>query len=197
MYQSIHTGKIIDNGISLIKIKEDGNTGLRLLMSNPDNHGYIGDDAIDLSIQTLNSDTTGATGNFSFALGKNTTASGLQSFVQGNNTIAKNNDMFTFGKFNVGTSTETIHETGIGADDLNRKNAFEIYTDGRVVAPELTTALINSPRSLVTKEYLESNGNTANRPVSPSIGEFYFDTDLTKPIWHNGTNWVDSNGSLV
>ena len=29
------------------------------------------------------------------------------------------------------------------------------------------------------------------------IGFFVFDTDLNKPIWWNGTGWVDANGNKV
>lgn len=40
-------------------------------------------------------------------------------------------------------------------------------------------------------------GTTANRPSSPADFEFYFDTDLGKPIWYDGSNWVDATGSTV
>jgi hypothetical protein len=30
-----------------------------------------------------------------------------------------------------------------------------------------------------------------------AIGRSYFDTDLGKPIWWNGTAWVDSSGTSV
>ena len=38
---------------------------------------------------------------------------------------------------------------------------------------------------------------TANRPVNPSTGMCVFDTDLNKPIWWSGTNWVDATGQVV
>ena len=38
-------------------------------------------------------------------------------------------------------------------------------------------------------------GTTDNRPPTTSIGDQYFDTTISKPIWYNGTNWVDSNGT--
>jgi hypothetical protein len=45
------------------------------------------------------------------------------------------------------------------------------------------------------------NGTTANRPVIPAgslrIGISYFDTTLGKPIWWNGTVWVDATGATV
>ena len=42
-----------------------------------------------------------------------------------------------------------------------------------------------------------SKNTTANRPTNPFIGLLFFDTTLNKPIWHNGTNWVDSSGTIV
>ena len=38
---------------------------------------------------------------------------------------------------------------------------------------------------------------TGSRPASPSIGSNVFDTTLSKPIWYNGTNWVDATGTTV
>lgn len=46
------------------------------------------------------------------------------------------------------------------------------------------------------QQYLRS-GTTAARPTPGTVGEEYFDTDLGKPIWHNGTNWVDATGTTV
>lgn len=47
------------------------------------------------------------------------------------------------------------------------------------------------------------SGNTANRPTSrltndyQAIGFRYFDTTLGKPVFWNGTGWVDANGTSV
>lgn len=45
------------------------------------------------------------------------------------------------------------------------------------------------------------NGSTANRPIKGtdniSIGYMYFDQNLGKPIWWDGTKWVDANGENV
>jgi len=43
----------------------------------------------------------------------------------------------------------------------------------------------------------EQYGATADRPSNPSKGEQFFDTDLGKPIWYDGTNWVDATGATV
>lgn len=39
--------------------------------------------------------------------------------------------------------------------------------------------------------------NSANRDEAKYLGQVYFDTTLNKPIWYNGTNWVDANGNVV
>lgn len=41
------------------------------------------------------------------------------------------------------------------------------------------------------------NANTANRVGSPTKGQMMFDNTLGKPIWYNGTSWVDSAGVSV
>lgn len=39
--------------------------------------------------------------------------------------------------------------------------------------------------------------NSANRDEAKYLGQVYFDTTLNKPIWYNGTNWVDATGATV
>lgn len=39
------------------------------------------------------------------------------------------------------------------------------------------------------------SGTTAARPTDVSAGYEYFDTNLKKPIWWNGTSWVDKDGN--
>jgi len=41
------------------------------------------------------------------------------------------------------------------------------------------------------------SGTTADRTPNPEIGEEYFDTDLTMPIWWSGADWVNSSGVVV
>ena len=67
----------------LERITEGSNTGWRILGRNPDNYGDIGDGAIDFSYSSSASPTRGATGNYSFAEGRDTTASGYYSHAEG------------------------------------------------------------------------------------------------------------------
>ena len=40
-------------------------------------------------------------------------------------------------------------------------------------------------------------GGTGSRPGSPTAGQMYLDTDLNKPVWYNGSNWIDATGATV
>jgi hypothetical protein len=41
-------------------------------------------------------------------------------------------------------------------------------------------------------------GATGDRPVQNlQVGQQYFDTTLNYPIWYDGTDWVDSSGTVV
>lgn len=42
-----------------------------------------------------------------------------------------------------------------------------------------------------------TSGETLERPLTPFIGQYYWDTTLLKPIWFNGTNWTDGSGTVV
>jgi hypothetical protein len=42
-----------------------------------------------------------------------------------------------------------------------------------------------------------SGGTTADRPASPNLYALYFDTTLGKPVWYDGSEWVDATGTIV
>jgi hypothetical protein len=171
----------------LEKIEENGAVGWRILGRDPDNYGYIGEGAIDLSYNDTVSSTHGATGWYSVAEGlqtfasgnygshaegyntiasgtashaegENTVASGHASHAQGIGTIAQNESSFALGTYNVGTATDTLYELGVGTDADHRANALEIYRNGLVIVPYLEENEITNPRSLVTKEYVDELG---------------------------------------
>ncbi len=164
MYQSIHTGEDIDSCIVLSKVTENHKQGLRLLSSNSNRHGNIGLNAIDLSHQSEISEITGASGDYSVCLGLNTTASALYSF--------------STGLYNIGLQN-TLVEVGSGNSQWDRKNAFEIYLDGRVRAPGLILSKINTAKSLATKEYvdLHSGGGGGGGGNLYSDGSVLMDAD--------------------
>lgn len=54
---------------------------------------------------------------------------------------------------------------------------------------------------VVNRRYVTLNGVTANRPRSSVIGQSYLDMTLAagngKPIYWNGTGWIDATGAYV
>lgn len=57
-------------------------------------------------------------------------------------------------------------------------------------------------RDELNEEISPTSGTTAERPdaTTVAVGTEYFDTDLAsgagKPIWSNGTDWVDATGTV-
>lgn len=50
--------------------------------------------------------------------------------------------------------------------------------------------------SMVNRKYVTLNGTTANRPVSSVTGQRYFDTTIGRPVYWNGSTWIDGAGSI-
>ena len=113
--------------------------------------------------------TTVASGSSSLATGNETVASGDGSFTQGEQTTAQNTNQLSTGQYNLGTSTTTIHETGIGTG-VESKNAFEIHTDGKVWNDHLEVAghisVTNTGNSVFIGEFAGLNDDLSdNRNV--------------------------------
>lgn len=45
--------------------------------------------------------------------------------------------------------------------------------------------------------FADANGVQGSRPGATSVGLCYFNTTNGKPMWWNGTNWVDATGTVV
>ena len=53
---------------------------------------------------------------------------------------------------------------------------------------------------VVNRKFVTLNGSSSQRPRGSVIGQMYFDTSLGangKPIWWNGSGFVDSGGNFV
>lgn len=66
-----------------------------------------------------------------------------------------------------------------------------------VVNGQLTYLPGNIVVTLTPIVTLGLSGTTAQRPIGVLTGTQHFDTTLGKPIWFNGTAWVDSTGAVV
>ena len=45
--------------------------------------------------------------------------------------------------------------------------------------------------------FADAAGAVGSRPGAPSLGLCYFNTTNGKPMWYNGTDWVDATGTVV
>lgn len=64
------------------------------------------------------------------------------------------------------------------------------FTDKKV------TDTPNDNLEMVNRRYVNLNGTTANRPRTSVLAQKYFDTTVGRPIYWNGSAWVDGAGSI-
>ena len=103
---------------------------------------------------------------------------------------------------NDGTGDEEI----INGVEIQRNNLidntkgfqFALNSVNRLVYRFVTSAgTTNTSWYKLISEYWFPYGKNTGRPLTPVTGYCYFDTTLNKPIWWNGSNWVDSTGTTV
>ena len=41
----------------------------------------------------------------------------------------------------------------------------------------------------------KSTGKLVDRPNNATVGTFFFDASIGKPVWWNGSKWVDATGT--
>lgn len=71
-----------------------------------------------------------------------------------------------------------------------------VYVDGKV---NLQTLPNGGEKVFYVKgsDVKVNKGKSNSRPVGIEVGYQYFDTDLSKPIYWNGSKWVDSSGNSI
>lgn len=91
-----------------------------------------------------------------------------------------------------GTHPSTIGDVGSNAGNTPN-SGYYVYNSGLqklVRTAPLEIEIVQTP----------SRGTTLQRPSgwgTTGVGRSYFDTTLGKPIWWNGSGWVDGTGSAV
>jgi len=113
---------------------------------------------------------TTATGDAAHAEGGYTTASGKASHASGYYTTAAQDYQAVFGRFN-SNKTDTIFEIGIGINDTNRWNAFDVYIDGTATLDHTTSSEIDSRglKAITTIEWVQNKFQTFN--FDPNNGD--------------------------
>ena len=79
-----------------------------------------------------------------------------------------------------------------GSSYLRIKN-YRLRTHVKtILTPAVNDHLAESPNSGYAK-----SGPTSSRPISPPVGFLYFDTCHGYPVFYTGSQWVNSNGTIV
>ncbi|QEP53230.1 putative tail fiber protein [Acinetobacter phage BS46] len=104
-------------------------------------------------------------------------------------------------------NTETIPELQnyiVGKQDVIVSDANLTPVSSLSNVPSTNNISLNSSlQALLNRiEYvrlnnIEKSGTTAQRPAGVTTGYQFFDTTLGKPIYWNGSSWVDSTGASV
>ncbi|MGC6429419.1 MAG: hypothetical protein ACON5F_00085 [Jejuia sp.] len=171
----VFTGTLPKAG-SLHKVTENGNDGYRLIDAAINNHGDIGEEAIDLSFQSSASDIRGATAAGAFASGYNTEASGEYSVAFGYGTKASDTYATSFG-----LETEALGYTSLA---FGRKTTALGYIS--TVFGEATTA----------ESYAQTTMGMYNTEVVPNqVSSFDYDDRLF--VIGNGVNSALRSDALV
>jgi len=162
------------NVSGLEQITENGNTGWRLVGTNPANYGDIGSEAVDLSNGFAIS-TRGATGNNSTAMGRITTASGFTSTAMGRNTTASGSNSTAMGD---NTTASGLNSTAMG----NNTTASGLNS---------TAMGINT----YAKAYAQTTLGAYNTDVSGNSNSFTPTDQLF--VIGNGTNTNNKSDAMV
>ena len=183
----------------LSSVTENSKTGQRLTVSDINNHGDIGSNAVDLSYSNSVSTTKGATGSSSIAMGQGTIASGLYSTAMGYLTTASNRAGTAMGDrttasawYSTAMGTETTasgsSSTAMGAattasGDMSTAMGFETTASGVYSTAMGTETTASDYASLSIGTY-----NLVNSVVTTGGDANNFDTDNAAFVIGNGYN---------
>ena len=80
----------------------------------------------------------------------------------------------------------------------NKNGTVVFFTDLNIKAYVYNCAVYDFNGNRIRGTDYRKSGISSQRPtLSLTVGQMYFDTTLKKPIWYDGTAWVDSTGVYV
>ena len=90
-------------------------------------------------------------------------------------------------------------------DEFFKKIDLQKETDKTVQAYLASTAfsgrkVTDNPvdrNQVVPRGYVTRNSTTALRPTTSVLGESYFDTTVSKPVWWSGSSYKDAAGNVI
>jgi len=181
----------------VLKRYDEGNgVGYRLADSDPNNHGNIGKNAVDLSYSNAPSTINGATGDYSYAQGINTKASGFSSSAQGGDTEAKG-----YASHAEGLDTNATSEASHAEGKNTIASGYASHAEGESTEASGYASHAEGQRTIASGEYSHSEGlkNYARSEAEFSGGEYGTDytpaNDATDRLVNFGNGTSNSNRS--
>ena len=182
----------------LSSVTENSKTGQRLTVSDINNHGDIGSNAVDLSYSNSVSTTKGATGSSSIAMGQGTIASGLYSTAMGYSTTASNRAGTAMGDR---TTASAWYSTAMGTETTASGNSSTAMGASTTASGDMSTAMGFETTASGINSFAIGEETTASDYASLSIGTYNlvnsvvttggdannFDTDNAAFVIGNGT----------
>lgn len=94
---------------------------------------------------------------YSTMFGRSNYSIGTNNFIAGTGLYSNKDSLIVLGNYNLTNpqGRDSILEIGIGSSNSDRKNGLEIQNNGQVLAPETDVEEFQSPKALVTKEYVD------------------------------------------
>lgn len=68
--------------------------------------------------------------------------------------------------------------------------------NGTIIGNKTKVINLNVDRIILSGTWFDS-GTTSNRPTNVLVGFQYFDTTINKPIFWDGSKWIDATGATV
>lgn len=171
----------------LEKITEGGNSGWRLLGRNPNHHGDIGTDAVDLSFAANSSLPYGATGSRSFAANSHVRASGLSSAAFNSSTLASGVSSTSFGfvsnasgdqSVSMGNFTNASSFSSLAIGMYNDTIAGSSRTMWNMTDPLFTVGNGTSDMDRRNAFLVRKNGNTSVSGTLDALADATMHTNL-------------------
>ena len=81
--------------------------------------------------------------------------------------------------------------------EINYVNAEGVAKIASSIKAKADTTYATKAELSAVADKINIAGSAADRPTPAVLGQCFFDVDLNKPIWFNGTDWVDYTGTTV
>ncbi|WP_323788180.1 hypothetical protein [Psychroserpens sp.] len=150
---SAKTAETATNVTGLETIDEGNGNGLVKVGRVAANYGNVGLDAVDLSFATFANTTRGATGDYSTAMGSNTTASGILSTAMGASTMASGKDSTAFGD-----TTTASGESSTAFGDNSTASGIYSFASGRQTIASDVSATALGQSTIASERYTTAMG---------------------------------------